>query len=164
MIMYEEILREFNKQKVKYVIAGGIAFNILGGYRNTLDMDILPEMSEENLSKLTQILKRHGYKTKKASHENHLLDTDKREKLLKNQNVKAINFYKHIKSYEQVDIILDTPVDYHTASKNHKKYKIGDISIPVISINDLIKMKISAARDKDIMDIEILDHIRRRVK
>ncbi|MBF0215714.1 MAG: hypothetical protein HQL30_01840 [Candidatus Omnitrophica bacterium] len=164
MILYEEILREFNKQKVKYVIVGGIAFNILGGYRNTLDMDIITEMSDENLSKVTQILKKYGYKTKKASHEAHLLDTDKREKLVKNKNVKALNFYKNIKSYEQVDIILDTPVDYRMASKNHKKYKIGDISIPVISINDLIKMKISAARDKDIMDIEVLDHLRRRVK
>ena len=41
MIIYEEILREFQKQKVKYVLVGGIAFNLLGGSRNTLDMDIL---------------------------------------------------------------------------------------------------------------------------
>ncbi len=46
MIIYEEILRAFQKQKVKYVLVGGIAFNLLGGYRNTLDMGIIVEMTD----------------------------------------------------------------------------------------------------------------------
>jgi hypothetical protein len=37
MVIYKEILSEFQKQKVKYVLVGGIALNLLGGYRNTLD-------------------------------------------------------------------------------------------------------------------------------
>ena len=55
MILYEEILREFQKQKVKYVLVGGIAFNLLGGERNTLDMDILVEMTDDNLGKIVRI-------------------------------------------------------------------------------------------------------------
>ena len=52
MILYEEVLREFQRHKVKYVLVGGIAFNLLGGYRNTLDMDILVEMSDANIGKI----------------------------------------------------------------------------------------------------------------
>lgn len=64
MILYEEILREFQEQKVKYVLVGGIAFNLLGGSRNTLDMDILVEMSDRNLFKIVSILKKAGYYVK----------------------------------------------------------------------------------------------------
>lgn len=41
MIIYEDVFREFQKQKVKYVIVGGIAVNLHGLLRNTADLDIL---------------------------------------------------------------------------------------------------------------------------
>jgi len=55
MFLYEDILREFNKKRVKYVLVGGMAFNFLGGYRNTLDMDILVELTDKNLEKLIEM-------------------------------------------------------------------------------------------------------------
>ena len=64
MIIYEEILREFQKQKVKYVLVGGIAVNLLGALRSTADMDILVEMSDSNLAKIVTILKKQGYRVK----------------------------------------------------------------------------------------------------
>ena len=61
MIIYENILREFQKQQIKYIIVGGIAFNLLGGLRSTADLDILVEMSDNNLRKLVIILKKNGF-------------------------------------------------------------------------------------------------------
>ena len=58
MIIYEDILREFRKQKVKYVLVGGIAVNLLGFLRTTSDLDILVEMSDENLANVVRILKK----------------------------------------------------------------------------------------------------------
>ena len=49
MIFYEEIFWAFQKQKVKYVLVGGIAVNLLGSMRSTADLDILVEMSDDNL-------------------------------------------------------------------------------------------------------------------
>ena len=64
MILYEEILREFQKKKVKYILVGGLAFNLLGGERATHDMDILVEMTDDNLGKVVSILKGKGYRVK----------------------------------------------------------------------------------------------------
>jgi predicted nucleotidyltransferase len=60
MIFYEDILREFQKQKVKYVLVGGIAINLLGLMRSTSDMDVLVEMTDDNLKKAVNILKKKG--------------------------------------------------------------------------------------------------------
>ena len=57
MIIYEEILKEFQKHKVKFVLVGGMAFNLLGGLRSTADMDILVEISDTNLAKAVSIFK-----------------------------------------------------------------------------------------------------------
>jgi len=85
MILYGEILREFQKQKVRYVLVGGIAFNLLGGYRNTLDMDILVEMSDENLLKIVNILKKAGYHVKQPVDPAKIADKKIRKDWIKNK-------------------------------------------------------------------------------
>ena len=154
MIIYEEILREFQKQKVKYVLVGGIALNLLGGYRNTLDMDILVKMSENNLKKVIKILKNRGYRVKQPVDPMMLADKKIREDWIKKKHMKAFNFYKSEKSYEEVDIIIDSAVDFGTAYKNSKKIKAGRLVLPVISPDDFIKMKKKAGRKKDLLDIK----------
>ena len=64
MILYEEVLKDFQKQKVKYVIVGGMAVNLLGSFRSTADLDLLLEMSDENLRKVVRILKKRGYRVR----------------------------------------------------------------------------------------------------
>jgi len=162
MIIYEEILREFQRQKVKYVIVGGIAFNLLGGYRNTLDMDIVVEMTDKNLLKIVNILKKAGYHVKQPVEPALIADKKIREDWIKNKNLKAFNFYKGQDSYEEVDIIISTPVNFKEANKDAKKIKIGKLILPVISINNFIKMKMIAGRDKDKLDIKEIRMIGKR--
>ena len=57
MIIYEEVFKEFQKQKIKYVLVGGIAVNLLGSMRSTADLDILVEMTNENLEKIVKFKK-----------------------------------------------------------------------------------------------------------
>lgn len=161
MIIYEEILREFQKQKVRYVLVGGIAFNLLGGYRNTLDMDILVEMTDENLRKIVKIMQKAGYHIKQPVDPAMIADRKTRRDWIENKHMKAFNFYKSERSYEEVDIIIDSPVSFEEAEKDAVMVKAGKLILPVISKNNLIKMKKQAGRDKDIMDIKELGIIDR---
>ncbi|OGW87902.1 MAG: hypothetical protein A3A81_08400 [Omnitrophica bacterium RIFCSPLOWO2_01_FULL_45_10b] len=154
MIVYEEILRQFQKQKVKYVIVGGVAFNLLGGYRSTLDMDILVEMSDENLAKVVTILKKQGYRVKQPVDPMGIANQKIREDWIKNKHMKAFNFYKGEKTYEEVEIIIDSPVNFQEAAQDVVKVKVSGLTLPVISPRKFIQMKKSSGRDKDLMDIE----------
>jgi hypothetical protein len=160
MILYEEILREFEKQKVKYVIVGGIAFNLLGGYRNTLDMDILVELTDKNLFKIVNILKKAGYHVKQPVDPIMIADRETRKDWIENKNMKAFNFYKGEKTYEEVDIIIDSPVDFKEAIKDAIETRLSGLTLKVISPGKFIKMKKSSGRDKDLRDIEELKLIR----
>ena len=156
MILYGEILREFQKQKVRYVLVGGIAFNLLGGYRNTLDMDILVEMSDENLLKIVNILKKAGYHVKQPVDPAKIADKKIRKDWIKNKNMKAFNFYKGERTYEEVDIVIDSPVDFKEAIKDALETRVGGLALKVISPKNFIKMKKASGRDKDLKDIEEL--------
>jgi len=165
MILYGEILREFQKQKVKYVIVGGIAVNLLGSLRSTADIDILVEMSDTNLKKVVSILKKKGYVVKQPVDPIGIADAKIRHDWIHNKHMKAFNFYKE-DALKEVDIIIESPVSFEEAKKSALRIKIDDIILPVISIDNLIKMKQATGRSIDKLDIEELKKIKKlkRVK
>ena len=160
MIFYEEILRAFQKQKVKYVLVGGIAVNLLGSMRSTADLDILVEMSDDNLKKIVKILKRRGYRVKQPVDPMRIADRETREDWIKNKHMKAFNFYKE-DELKEVDIILESPVSFEEAKKSAIRVRVDDFTLPVISIDKLIKMKWKTGRPVDRLYIEELKKIKK---
>lgn len=209
-MIYEDVLRAFNRAKVRFVVVGGIAFNLLGGYRSTGDLDIMLAMDDENLRKAVKILLKKGYRVKLPVDPLDFADKRIRSLWIKNKNLKAFNrqaeipgfqtgdecaaiiprssrkllkrifvyagepgyiqetpgfsperfiFYKYSGSYEEVDIIVGSPVSFGRASRDAKKIKIGRFSIPVVSVGDLIRMKRAAGRPQDLLDIKELKMI-----
>ena len=160
MIFYGDILREFKKQKVKYVIVGGLAMNLLGSLRTTGDIDILVEMSDKNLTKVVKILIKNGFLVKQPVDPIDFANDKIRENWIKNKHMKAFNFYKD-EGLQEVDIIIESPVSYQDARNSMVKIRCGDLVFPVISIENLIKMKKKANRPIDRIDVEELKKIKR---
>ena len=166
MIIYEEVFKEFQKQKVKYVLVGGIAVNLLGSMRSTADLDILTEMSNENLAKVVKILKKQGYRVRQPVDPVDpmgIADEKIRNDWIKNKHMKAFNFYKE-SDLKEVDIIIDSPVSFNQAIKTAENLKVGTKMFPVISIDNLIKMKKITGRLKDKLDITELKKIKKLKK
>ncbi len=163
MILYEEILRAFKKQKVKYVLVGGLAVNLFGFMRSTADMDMLVEMSDENLKKVVGILKKQGYRVKQPVDPMGIADARIRKDWIRNKHMKAFNFYKE-DELKEVDIIIESPVSFKEAQATVFSIKVNDIILPVISLNNLIKMKQGTGRGIDALDIQELQKIKKLKK
>lgn len=163
MMLYEEIFREFQNKKAKYVVVGGIAFNLLGGARNTLDMDILVEMSDENLRKIVSVLKKAGYHVKQPVDPMLIADKNKRDNWIKNKNMRAFNFYKGLDTYEEVDIVINSPVSFEEVYKSALDVSEKGLRFKVISPRYFVKMKKASGRDKDLDDIKKLKMVRKDI-
>ena len=61
---FVEILEEFHKEGIKYIIVGGVAVNLHGIPRMTYDLDILLKMTDENLEKFINLMERWGINLK----------------------------------------------------------------------------------------------------
>lgn len=160
MIFYEEIFRAFQKQDVKYVLVGGIAVNLLGSMRSTADLDILVEMTDDNLKKIVRILKRRGYRVKQPVDPMKIADRETREDWIKKKHMKAFNFYKE-DELKEVDIIIESPVSFEEARRTAIRIRVDDLTLPVISIDKLIKMKRKTGRAIDKLDIQELKRIKK---
>ncbi|MDD5108568.1 MAG: hypothetical protein PHC29_03550 [Candidatus Omnitrophica bacterium] len=160
MFIYEDILREFQKHKIQYIVIGGIAVNLHGALRSTADLDIMLEMSEDNLKNCLIILKRNNYRSKQPIDWIQIADKKTREYLIRKKNLKAVNFYKN-SSFEEVDIIIEAPFTFGEARNDIIWVRSGSIRIPLLSIDGLIKMKKKAGRIVDKLDIDALKRIKR---
>lgn len=160
MFIYENILREFQKHKIRYIIIGGIAVNLHGALRSTADLDILLEMSEDNLERFIVVLKSNNYRSKQPIDLIQLADKKNREFLMVEKNLKAVNFYKE-GSFEEVDIIIEAPFTFKDAKNDIVWVRSGSTRIPLLSIDGLIEMKKKAGRTIDKLDIDALKRIKR---
>ncbi len=150
-MFYEEIIRKFNNAGVRYAIVGGVAVNLHGHIRMTADLDIVLELEDSNLAKAVTTLRESGFSCKIPVDPMGLADSNTRNDSIKNKNMKALNFYR---GTEEVDLVIDSPVKYEDAEKTI--FPVKDIDYPIVSKEDLIKMKEVTSRHRDMDDIKKL--------
>ena len=56
----------------------------------------------------------------------------------------------------EIDLVIDSPIPYKELKNRASIFEIGQIKVPVISIEDLIELKLNAKRKQDLSDIEHL--------
>ena len=143
----ESLLKSLNVHDVDYVIIGATAFPIHGYSRATLDIDILIFPSEENARKTLQALKKFGYDMNDVSVPDLLS-----KKILIRQYILETDIHPFVKGITIEEIW-----------KNKVSGKIGETSCFFASLDDLIKMKKAAGREKDKEDLKILRKIREKI-
>lgn len=159
MLDYLGIFKELNRKKIKYIVVGGMAVNFYGVPRATYDIDLLLYMENSNLKKFSALLKKWGFKPRAPVDIMDFADEVKRIGWIRNKNMKAFNLVNPDWAIREIDVIIDSPVDYKKASKNATKVKFDGISVPTISKDDLISMKIKSGREQDKSDIKNLKKI-----
>ncbi len=160
MLDYLGIFKRFNEEGVRYLVVGGLAMNLLGVPRVTYDIDILIDLEDDNIQTLMNLMKEWGFKPKVPVNIMDFADRSKRDEWIATKNMKAFNLVNAKWALSEIDIIIDAPVAYAEARKRAKKISVHGVSIPVISIDDLIKMKQAAGRELDKADIQYLKKVK----
>jgi len=159
-MFYEDVFRELNKQKVRYVIAGGIAVNLHGVPRVTEDLDLVIYLGEENVTKFSKAMEILGYKPKIPVRIEAFGVKKNREDWIKNKGMIVFSLWNKNIPYKIIDVFVKDPIDFEKLYRDRVKISLGEFKISVVSIEHLIKLKQMAGRKQDISDIVSL----RRVK
>lgn len=145
---YEELLRFFNKNKVRYCIVGAYAVAFYAKPRYTKDMDILVEPDIENATRILKALDEFGFKSL------HLSERDF------SQRGKIIQL-----GYEPIRVDIVTSIQGCTFKhvwRNRTPGAYGRERVFFIGIKELIKNKRASRRKQDKVDLEILLSARKR--
>ena len=158
--LYENEFKALNAAKIDYAVCGGLAVILYGYSRLTADLDLIVSLKKQNLMKLYDTLIGLNYRTQAPIKREVFVEREKLEKLAEEKNMKVVCFQNTEDPMKVIDIGVNLPKNQEIL-KSKKYIKIDGFSIPIISIDDLIKMKEGLARPRDLIDVENLKKIKK---
>lgn len=145
----ERILRMLNEHGVDYVLIGGLAVQTHGHVRMTNDADLIPAPTPTNLERLTSALQALDARVLNPGHE----DTQ-----ITAQALPRATIWQFTTREGGIDVMHEVPGGrtYDDLSKDALRIQLGDIEVPVVSLDDLIQMKLARGRPLDLADVAAL--------
>lgn len=159
MMFYEEVIKAFNRENIEFVIIGGIALNLHGVPRTTMDLDMAVALEDENLKKIVTILKTLGHRPR-APVDIDEFAIENLEKWRNEKKMDAFTFWNPKKPYEEIDILIYNPIEFRELKTRAKIISADGLEIPIASIDHLIKLKRISNREQDKSDIIALQKIK----
>jgi predicted nucleotidyltransferase len=153
---YRTLFKEMNEADVDYMLIGGLAVNFYGIPRMTYDLDLMIALHPENILNLVSRLIEWGYKPRAPVDPRELADAEKRRSWIREKNMKAFSFYNEKEAIGEVDILIDLPMPYEELRERARVFDIEGTRVPVVSVQDLIDLKLRAGRQQDLSDAEHL--------
>jgi hypothetical protein len=153
-----ELFGALIEQEVSFLVIGGVAVGIHGYPRTTWDLDILPEPSEANMRRLAAALEALDARAADAQGRSLALDLSHPASL-------AVGNYFLTTRAGALDLMNGSRPDlirYRELERRAIEVRLAGHALRVIGLDDLIRLKREAGRDKDLRDIAAIEEVRRR--
>lgn len=155
------LLRSLVDRRVRFLVAGGLAVVAHGHVRFTADVDLLVDLSSENVTRFADALADCGYSPRAPVRVADLADPVALLSWVEDKNLVALSFWSSRAPMTEVDVLLDTPVTYEAAARNAVAFELAPgLAVGFVGLEDLLLMKRAAGRPKDLADIEALEALR----
>lgn len=142
---FRDLLRAFRACDVKYLIIGGWAVSVHAQPRATQDMDIFVSPQAENVEAVYEALLQFGAPL---------------EGVDRSQFLKPGTYFRVGAPPNQIDIFCAIPgVDFASCWPKRVSLAVDaeiDLSVNVISAEDLIAAKIASGREQDLADVQAI--------
>jgi hypothetical protein len=159
-MFYLDLFRSLHKHEVQYLVVGGIAINLYGVERATMDIDLVLAMTEENLQRFLCVATEFGLKPMLPVKIESLCDPAQIDEWVREKNMIAFNLRPASKTAPSVDIIVQPKVPFATMHRNRVEKNIDGIVFKIASIDDLIELKTGTGRKQDASDIAALNKVK----
>jgi hypothetical protein len=158
-VFLRDLVIALDAHGVRYAIVGGVAVNLHGIPRMTYDVDIVVDMTEENLMACEAALREVRLRPRLPIALCSLTDTDERTRLERERNLVAVTFTDSNDPLREVDILVAPWLDPEGIVERSIPCPLGDRELRVARLDDLIELKRRAGRAQDLAD---LTHLERR--
>ncbi len=156
-----ELLRSLSAGSVDYVLVGGLAVQLHGYMRSTVDIDLVLAMNDANLARFIEVAKQLGLTPSIPVAIESLRNASQIEQWYHEKGMLAFALREPQIGGAVVDVLVRPEVPFEKMMINAVEGKLFDQKIWIASIDDLLVMKRKANRPKDRLDIDALEKIKR---
>lgn len=155
------LLQSLADYGVDYVLVGGLAVQLHGFLRATVDIDLVIAMNEENLDRFLGVAKGLGLTPVVPVPIDSIKHVAQLEAWRREKGMLAFGLREPEIGGSVIDVLLEPDVPFDRLKDGAVQLRLYDCKLWMASIDDLIEMKRRANRLKDQIDIVALEKIKR---
>lgn len=151
-----ELVAALARHGVDYLVIGGVATQVHGHHRTTMDLDVTPEPSPENLGRLGAALVELDARPRGAQAGEVEIPISDPERLALAAIVPPL-----LTRHGQIHILKEPKGgrEFDEMRERALVVEIGGAEVAIVSLDDLIRMKRAAGRPRDLDDITALTEV-----
>jgi hypothetical protein len=148
----QAILIELLGHGVEFTVVGGIAVQAHGHMRGTRDLDLIPDPGLLNLSRLSEALAALGAR---LAHADRAIDVGDPHLLRRAPLVTLVTHHGPL-DILNIETTAGAPRSYEQLRERAVEAQLDGRTVPIVGLDDLIRMKRIAGREVDLSDIGAL--------
>lgn len=154
---FEAIVRVLNQAGVRYIVVGGLAVNAHGYGRSTYDVDLVIQLSPDNIIRTFAALESIGYRPQIPVKAEQFADAALRSSWRTDKGMLVLKMWSDSHRETPLDIFVSEPFDFDVEYSAVLRQETAPGShAPILQLETLLAMKKEAGRPKDLADIDEL--------
>ncbi|MGD9788266.1 MAG: nucleotidyl transferase AbiEii/AbiGii toxin family protein [Sulfuricellaceae bacterium] len=158
-MFYLDLLSALERHRVRYLLVGGLAMNLHGVPRMTMDVDIMLALDGANLGHFILLADELGLRPTLPIALDELGDAGKRASWVKERHMVAFPLRSPENSAPTVDVLIGADLPFDEAYGRRLVREVGGIPVSLAAVEDMIALKEQAGRAQDLADIEHLKRL-----
>jgi len=154
---YENVFRSLQKNKIRYAIAGGVALVLHGVVRFTADLDLIVDLEPENLRRFVQVMTELGFRPRNPVKAEDFLAPAIRAVWKREKGMEVFSFVDPAQPMTLIDVFIEEKIPFREVMQEIVQMVAKGVTIPVVSLRHLKRLKQSAGRPQDLADIEAIE-------
>lgn len=155
-MFYLDLFRALEAENVRYLLIGGLALNIHGVERATMDVDLMLALDADNLAAFLRTADALRLAPVLPVALTDLTDAEKRRVWVEERRMLAFALRPPEATAPTLDILIHANVDFAAAWQRRIEKDLGVTHVQLAAIDDLIALKTGTGRSRDAADIEAL--------
>ena len=156
-MFYLDLFRSLHEHHVRYLLVGGLAMNLHGVPRMTMDVDLVLALDDANLDAFIACARALGLKPQAPVQLEALKDPVQRRDWIEQKHMIAFALNAP-GAAATVDVLIQHPLNMESALAASIRRDLDGVPVSLCAIADLIRTKQDTGRRQDATDIE---HLRR---
>lgn len=159
-----DIFAALNRAQVRYLVVGGVAAIFHGVPRTTFDTDVAVKFEVDNLARLDRVMKSLGFSPRVPAPVTGLADPKTRSIWTRRKSMKVFSYVENRKPFRVLDIMVRPLAGFDRLYRARVTVRYEGVSVPLIPVAALVRMKRQAGRPEDLRDVAFLEFAERKRK
>ena len=155
------ILSSLNEAGIRYLVVGGLAVAAHGYVRFTDDLDLVVQLSPENVHNAMAVLRGLGYGPLVPVDARLFADSVIREQWRTEKHMKVFQMINSHRPDTRIDLFVYEPFEFEDTYRRARQEDLFGVRAPIVPLQELLAMKRLAGRPKDLADIDQLEILER---